>query len=139
MLTIVIITDDVILTVEHEDRVLPILVKAQDKYYYIGKGIGVSDEDRKVIEDRHLPDKVRCLDEILKRRIRQGRLTCSMLCQSLRGVLVGRDDVAQEIEDLKLTQSPKIYMEVQRSVQLILNCASYSISQLQNTGNSPPT
>ena len=81
----------------------PILVKAQDKYHYIGKGIGVSDEDRKAIEDRHLPDKVRCLDEILKKRIQQGGLTRSMLCQSLRGVLVGRDDVAQEIKALELT------------------------------------
>ena len=138
MLTIVIITDDVILTVEHEERILPILVKARDKYYYIGKGIGVSDEDIREIESNPHFDNVRCLDEILKRRIRQGGLTCSMLCQSLRGELVGRDDVAQEIEDLKLTQSPKIYTEVQRSVQSILNCASYSISQLQNTGNSPP-
>ncbi len=82
--------------------ILNVLVKAKDKYYYIGKGIGVSDEDLGEIEDKYLPDKVRCLDEILKRRIRQGGLTRSLLCQSLRRVLVGRDDVAQKIEALEL-------------------------------------
>ena len=82
--------------------ILSVLVKAKNQYYYIGKGIRVSDEDLGEIGDRHFPDKVRCLDEILKRRIQQGGLTCSMLCQSLRGRLVGRDDVAQEIEALEL-------------------------------------
>ena len=79
------------------------LVKAKDKYYYIGEGIGVSDEDLREIETSYHSDNVRCLDEILKKRIRQGGLTRSLLCQSLRGVFVGRDDVAQEIEDLELT------------------------------------
>ncbi len=104
---------------DHKDRILKILVKAQDNYHYIGRGIGVSDEDSKAIEDKYLPDKVRCLDEILKKRIRQGGLTRSMLCQSLREKLVGRDDVAQEIEALELTQSPNSDTKVQRSVHAV--------------------
>ncbi len=90
------------------ETILEILRKARDKYYYIGQGIGVLDADLKEIEDKYLPDKSRCLDEILKRRIQRGGLTCSLLCQSLRGA--ERDDVAQEIEALDLNNSSCKYI-----------------------------
>ncbi len=64
---------------EHKKILLRLLVKAKDKYYYIGEGIGVTDTDMKEIEDKYISDKVRCLDETLKKRIQQGGLTRSML------------------------------------------------------------
>ncbi len=79
---------------------LEVLKKARDKWYYIGQGIGVEDHDLNEIEKTHSPDRIRCLHEMLQRRIRRGGLTCSMLCTSLRGVFVERDDVAREIEAL---------------------------------------
>ncbi len=79
-------------------------MKARDKWYYIGKGIRVEEADLDEIEDIYLPDKVRCLDKVLKRRLRRGRFTRSMLCNSLRGVFVQRDDVAREIEALARSQ-----------------------------------
>ena len=90
------------LTVKHKKILLKKLVTAKDKWYYIGEGIGVDDSDLQEIEDKYLPDKVRCLDEVLKRRIQQGGLSRSMLCECLRGEFVGRDDVATEIEALDL-------------------------------------
>ncbi len=82
--------------------ILKVLKKARDKYYYIGKGIGLDDADLKEIENSHHPDKLRCLDEMLKLRIQKGGLTRSELCESLRGELVERNDVAREIEALDL-------------------------------------
>ncbi len=90
------------ITAKHEEVLLKKLLKARDNWYYIGKGIGVTDADLKEIDNRYLPDKVRCLDEVLKRRIQQGGLSRSMLCECLRGEFVGRDDVATEIEALDL-------------------------------------
>ncbi len=76
------------------------LKKARDKWYFIGKEIGVTDADLQEIEDRHLPDKARCMDEMLKGRIREGGLTLTLLCQSLRSKNVKRDDLALEIKGL---------------------------------------
>ncbi len=87
---------------DHIERIFEIVLNAEDKYYYIGKGIGVSDATMKEIEDRHLPDKMRCINEILKRRIRGGGLTRSMLCNTLRKPTIKRDDLAKEIEALKM-------------------------------------
>ncbi len=101
-MTTIITTDDVILTMEQEDVILKVLKKARDKSYFIGKGIGLDDADLKEIENSHHPDKIRCLHEMLKLRIQQGGLTRSKLCESLRGELVERNDVALEIEALDL-------------------------------------
>ena len=79
---------------------LEVLKTARDRWYFIGQGIGVEDADLNEIEDRHLSDKLMCLHDMLQRRIRRGGLTRSMLCTSLRGGLVGRNDVAREIEAL---------------------------------------
>ena len=76
--------------------------KATDRYFYIGKGIGINDSDLNSIEERYLPDKFRCLHEILKIRIQQGGLMLSCLYDTLKGDLVGREDLAQEIEALAL-------------------------------------
>ncbi len=89
---------DVTLTMDHERIVLEVLYKARDKWYYIGSGLGINSDDLKEIEDKYHPDNVRCLNEVLKRRIQRGQLTRSMVCSSLRGDLVQRDDVAHEIE-----------------------------------------
>ncbi len=98
-----VITDDVILTVDHKDTIFKVIEKARDKYYFLGEGIGLKRADLIEIENRYLPDKKRCLLEILILRIQQGGLTRSMLCQSLREA--ERDDVAQEIEDLNLPKT----------------------------------
>ncbi len=84
-------------------KLLAVLKNARDEWYYIGQALGVKDADLDEIDSRHHPNYKRCLHEMLKKRIRQGGLTRSLLCQSLRGELVERDDVAQEIEDLELT------------------------------------
>ena len=96
---------DVMLTMEHEDIILKVLMKARDEYYFIGKGIGLDSSDLEEIEMRHLHDTPRCLCELLKHRIQQGGLTLSILCNARE--LIKRDDVAQEIEVLfLLTLSP---------------------------------
>ncbi len=83
-----------------KERIFNVLDKAQDKWYYIGKGLGCESADLKEIEDRYLPDKLRCLDEMLESRIQGGELTTSMLCTALRGKHVNRDDIAKEIGGL---------------------------------------
>ncbi len=90
---------------DHMDILFKTLQKARYKWHFIGKEIGVADADLQEIEDRYLHDKTRCMNEMLKGRIREGGLTRSMLCQSLRSDLVRRDDLAQEIEGLLLTSS----------------------------------
>ncbi len=93
------ICSDVTLTkVDHERIVLEVLYKARKKWHDIGTGLGFNSDDLEEIEDKYHPDNVRCLNEVLKRRIQRGQLTRSMVCSSLRGNLVQRDDVAQEIE-----------------------------------------
>ncbi len=79
------------------------LNKARKDWYFIGTGIGCTPDDLKEISDTHSTDKRMCLLEMFQRRIQQGQLTRSMLCTSLRGDFVNRDDVAQEIEALDLT------------------------------------
>ncbi len=79
------------------------LNKAREKWYFIGDGIGCTLSDLKEIRDTHSNDKCMCLLEMLQCRIQQGQLTRSMLCTSLRGDLVNRDDIAQEIEALDLS------------------------------------
>ncbi len=85
---------------EDKENIFDKLVKAKAQWYYIGKGIGVEECDLTEIEDSHRSDKVRCLDEVLKRRIQRGGLTLSILCKSLRSKRVERDDVARLIEAL---------------------------------------
>ncbi len=92
------------LTIEHEYRIREVLSNAKDKWYFIGEGIGCKSADLEQIENKHHPDKDRCLHEMLKHRINQGGLTHSILCDSLRGPFVGRDDLAQNIERLNLAQ-----------------------------------
>ncbi len=89
----------------HKAILLKKLVRAKDKWYYIGEGIGVEDADRDEIEIKYSGNNMRCLDEVLKFRICQGGLTRTMLCESLRGKFVGRDDVAREIEALDIPSS----------------------------------
>ncbi len=83
---------------KHKKRILKVLDKARGEWYYIGQGLGCESADLKEIEDRHHPDKARCLDEMLESRIQGGGLTTSTLCTALRGVK--RDDLAIEIEGL---------------------------------------
>ncbi len=83
---------------KHKKKIFKVLNKARDKWYFIGEGLGCESADLKEIEDRYHPDKSRCLDEMLQRRIQGGGLTTSTLCTALRGVK--RDDLAIEIEGL---------------------------------------
>ncbi len=74
-------------------------------WYFIGTGIGCTLSDLDEIQAKHEPDKSMCLLKMLQRRIQRGQLTRSMLCASLRGDLVNRDDVAQEIKALDLSRA----------------------------------
>ncbi len=91
--------DDIVLSMNHIDKILEKLIKARESWYRIGKGIDCQLDDLDEIKTRWSKDDM-CLHEMLKARIQRGELTRSKLCISLRAV--GRDDVAQEIEALKL-------------------------------------
>ncbi len=92
--------DDIVLSVNHIDKILEKLTKARALWYFIGKGIDCQDDDLGEIKKSCSNDDKMCLHEMLKARIQSGKLTRSKLCISLRAV--ERDDVAQEIEALKL-------------------------------------
>ncbi len=79
-----------------------VLNEARDKWYFIGEGLGLGTADLNEIQAQHHSDKAMCLHKVLQHRIQRGRLTRSTLCKSLRGQLVQRDDVAQNIEALPL-------------------------------------
>ena len=95
-------TDSSLLTVDNVPitDLLLVLIEARDKWYFIGKALGCKDADLDEIDKRHHPDMMRCLYNMLKQRIQQGRLTLPILCDSLRGKLVERSDVADKIENL---------------------------------------
>ncbi len=97
-----IITD---LTVDNTMTVFKVLDDARKKWYFIGHGVGCKSADLNEIRDTHSSDQRMCLLEMLQFRIRQGGLTRTMLCESLRGEFVGRDDVAQTIEDIDISSS----------------------------------
>ncbi len=78
------------------------LNNARSKWYFIGKGIGCKIDDLDEIQGMHLHNNAMCLGAMLVKRIQAGELTRFKLCESLRGIMVQRDDVAQEIEALNL-------------------------------------
>ncbi len=96
------LSTDVTLTVDHVMKLLVVLDEARDKWYFIGQALGVKDADLKEMENRHLPDKTRCMLDMLTVRVQHGGLTRSILCHSLRGKLVNRHNVANKIETLEL-------------------------------------
>ena len=83
---------------------LTILNKARSRWYYIGKGIGCQVYDLDEIEKNHKGNDLKCMEKMLQEKIEKCELTCSLLCHSLRGQFVGRNDVAEEIEN-KFKQS----------------------------------
>ncbi len=89
------------ITVDHMMTVFEVLDEAQEKWHFIGKGLGLHTAELYEIRARHYSDRT-CLYEMLQRRIQCGRLTRSMLCTSLRQSSVQRDDVAIIIESLPL-------------------------------------
>ncbi len=91
---------DITLTIEHERRIRLVLMNARDKWSFIGEEIGCKSADLEEIGNRYHPNQTMCLHEMLKSRISQGGLTRSILCASLRGPCVERDDLAQNIERL---------------------------------------
>ncbi len=92
--------DGIVLKVEHIDKIFGKLIKARASWYLIGKGIDCQRDDLNEIKTRWSNDNKMCLHEMLEARIQAGKLTRSKLCTSLRAE--GRDDVAQEVEALKL-------------------------------------
>ncbi len=89
-----------ILTVDHVTNLLTVLKKAREKWYFIGVALGCGIADLNDIDHRYHPDKMRCLQVMLQQRIQRGGLTLSFLCDSLRGKLVERNDIADEIKKL---------------------------------------
>ena len=102
---ILLLPADPVLTVDHTMRVFKILDKAREDWYFIGDGIGCTPTDLNEIEAKHSSNLRMCLLKMFQRRIQQGGLSRSMLCECLRGEFVGRDDVATEIEALDLYPS----------------------------------
>ncbi len=94
---------DVILTKNHTTKMFKVINEARKDWYFIGEGLGFTSDDLDEIQEKHHADKRMRLHEVLQRRIQRGQLTRSMLCTSLRGTFVNRDDIAQEIEALDLS------------------------------------
>ncbi len=92
------IDNDVVLSMDHFETILKEVDEARSKWYFIGRGIDCTYADLEEINKYSSNGDRRCLLEMLKVRIQRGGLTSSMLCKSLRGGFVGRDDVAQKIE-----------------------------------------
>ncbi len=82
--------------------VFKVLDDARQNWYFIGVGIGCKESDLYEIRSMNPTDKRMCLLEMLQSRIQQGGLTRSVLCKSLRGAFVKRDDIARMIEALSL-------------------------------------
>ncbi len=80
--------------------VFTVLDEARQDWYFIGSNLGCKESDLYEIRSRNPSDKRMCLLEMLQRRIQQGGLTRSMLCNSLRGAFVERDDIARKIEEI---------------------------------------
>ncbi len=89
----------------HLIAILKVLKDARDVWYFIGQGIDCNLADLDEIQNRYPHKDLMSLQTMLQRRIRQGGLTRTMLCESLRGEFVGRDDVAQTIEALDISSS----------------------------------
>ncbi len=85
---------------DHTRTVFKVLNRAREGWYFIGVGLGCEVSDLDEIRSMNPTDKRMCLLEMLKRRIQQGGLTRSILCNSLRGEFVGRDDIARKIEEV---------------------------------------
>ncbi len=87
----------------HFSNIFEILKKASKEWYNIGLGLSVEVDDLDQFEDDFPNDNVKCLRKMLTRRIQQGGLTRSLLCESLRRPLVKRSDVADEVHTAKLS------------------------------------
>ncbi len=94
---------DVTLTMDHLSAVINVLMEAREEWYFIGQRLGCKIADLKGIDNKYLPNKKMCVQKMMELRIQRGGLTRSMLCDSLRGENVWRDDVARNIEALDLT------------------------------------
>ena len=86
----------------HFSNIFEILKKASKEWYNIGLGLSVEVDDLDQFEDDFPNDNVKCLRKMLTRRIQQGGLTRSLLCESLRRPLVKRSDVADKVQAAKL-------------------------------------
>ena len=93
---------DLTLTVNDTMTVFEVLDEARQNWYFIGVNLGCKPADLEEIRSTNLTDKRMCLLEVLQYRICKGGLTRSILCNSLRGKFVERDDIAKKIEVLSL-------------------------------------
>ncbi|XP_064390076.1 uncharacterized protein LOC135337974 isoform X3 [Halichondria panicea] len=91
-----------VLTMDHFTTIFEILKKTNKEWYNIGLGLNVEMDELEKFEDNFPNDNVKCLRKMLTRRIQQGGLTRSLLCESLRRPLVKRSDVADEVQTAKL-------------------------------------
>ncbi len=86
----------------HFSNIFEIVKKASKEWYNIGLGLNVEMDELEQFEDNFPNDNVKCLRKMLTRRIQQGGLTRSLLCESLRRPLVKRSDLADKIQNANL-------------------------------------
>ena len=74
------------------------LIKAAGNWFNLGLDLGLGHDTLNDMKDDYHRNKD-CLREMLAARLKTGPLTYSEICQSLRAPTVGRNDVAEAIEE----------------------------------------
>ena len=87
-----------ILTIDDFSSVYEKLIKAAGEWFNLGLKLKVSPDTLNNISDEHR-DNLTCLRQMLAVRLKTYPLTYSEICQSLRSPTVGRNDVAEAIEE----------------------------------------
>ncbi len=87
-----------ILTLDDLNSVYKNLIKAAGNWFSLGLDLGLDFDALNDISDKHRDNKTR-LCNIIAARLKTGPLTYSEICQSLKASTVGRNDVAEAIEE----------------------------------------
>ena len=87
-----------ILTLGDLNSVYKNLIKAAGNWVNLGLDLGLGNGTLDDIKDDYHRNKD-CLREMIAARLKTGPLTYSEICQSLRAPTVGRNDVAEAIEE----------------------------------------
>ena len=95
----IVIFEGTILTLDDLSPVYDKLIKAAVKWFNLGLKLEVSPDTLINIRDECRDKNHICLREMLIDRLNTATLTYSEICQSLRSPTVGRNDVAEAIEE----------------------------------------
>ena len=115
---------DTLLSLDDLSSVFEKLFKARTKWFEIGMKLTVDIETLNSIKRENQVDSQKCLLEMLAHRLQAGgSLTGRDLCDCLRSPIVGRNDVAYQIEEWlmagiqRITKVIMIHMSMQWQIQ----------------------